>query len=67
MNGPLIIQASVLHDFYVQVFLRTGVPEADAHLAAAVRLESGVCVAAEQLWKASHNLSCATGGPHSLY
>ena len=42
MNGPLIIQASVLHDFYVQVFLRTGVPEADAHLAAAVRLESAL-------------------------
>ena len=42
MNGPLIIQASVLHDFYVQVFLRTGVPEADAHMAAAVRLESAL-------------------------
>src|SRR6516165_9241765 len=42
MNGPLIIQASVLHDFYVQVFLRTGVPEADAHLAAAVRLEGAL-------------------------
>src|SRR5205823_13774088 len=42
MNGPLIIQASVLHDFYVQVFLRTGVPEADAHLAAAVRLQSAL-------------------------
>ena len=42
MNGPLIIQTSVLHDFYVQVFLRTGVPEADAHLAAAVRLEGAL-------------------------
>ncbi len=42
MNGPLIIQASVLHDFYVQVLVRTGVPEADAQLAAAVRLESAL-------------------------
>src|SRR5207244_9424019 len=42
MNGPLIIQASVLHDFYVQVLVRTGVPEADAHLAAAVRLEGAL-------------------------
>src|SRR2546430_17226538 len=42
MNGPLIIQASVLHDFYVQVLVRTGAPEADAPLAAAVRLESAL-------------------------
>jgi len=42
MNGPLIIQASVLHDFYVQVLVRTGAPEADAQLAAAVRLESAL-------------------------
>jgi len=42
MNGPLIIQSSVLHDFYVQVLVRTGVPEADAQLAAAVRLESAL-------------------------
>jgi LDH2 family malate/lactate/ureidoglycolate dehydrogenase len=42
MNGPLIIQASVLHDFYVQVLVRTGVLEADAHLAAAVRLEGAL-------------------------
>jgi LDH2 family malate/lactate/ureidoglycolate dehydrogenase len=42
MNGPLVIQASVLHDFYVQVLVRTGVPEADAHLAAAVRLEGAL-------------------------
>ncbi len=42
MSGVLIIQASVLHDFYVQVLVRTGVPEADAQLAAAVRLESAL-------------------------
>ena len=42
MSGPLLIQASVLHDFYVQVLVRTGVPEADAQLAAAVRLESAL-------------------------
>jgi LDH2 family malate/lactate/ureidoglycolate dehydrogenase len=42
VNGPLVIQASVLHDFYVQVLVRTGVPEADAQLAAAVRLESAL-------------------------
>src|SRR5262245_37558488 len=42
MHGPLVIQASVLHDFYVQVLVRTGVPEADAQLAAAVRLEGAL-------------------------
>jgi len=42
VSGPLLIQASVLHDFYVQVLVRTGVPEADAQLAAAVRLESAL-------------------------
>jgi LDH2 family malate/lactate/ureidoglycolate dehydrogenase len=42
VSGPLLIQASVLHDFYVQVLVRTGVPEADAHLAAAVRLEGAL-------------------------
>src|ERR671923_1813932 len=42
MNGPLVIQASVLHDFYVQVLVRSGVPEADAQLAAAVRLEGAL-------------------------
>jgi LDH2 family malate/lactate/ureidoglycolate dehydrogenase len=42
MNGPFVIQASVLHDFYVQVLVRVGVPEADAQLAAAVRLEGAL-------------------------
>ena len=42
MSGVLSIPASVLHDFYVQVLVRTGVPEADAHLAAAVRLEGAL-------------------------
>jgi hypothetical protein len=42
VSGPLLIQASVLHDFYVQVLVRTGVPEADAQLAAAVRLEGAL-------------------------
>jgi len=42
MNGPLVIRAPVLHDFYVQVLERTGVPEADAQLAAAVRLEGAL-------------------------
>jgi L-2-hydroxycarboxylate dehydrogenase (NAD+) len=42
VSGVLSIQASVLHDFYVQVLVRTGVPEADAQLAAAVRLEGAL-------------------------
>ena len=42
MHAPLMIQASVLYDFYVQVFVRAGVPQEDAHRAAAVRLESAL-------------------------
>jgi hypothetical protein len=42
VSRPRMIQASVLHDFYVQVLVRTGMPEADAHLAAAVRLEGAL-------------------------
>jgi len=42
MNGPLVIRAAVLRDFYVQVMERTGLPEADAQLAAAVRLEGAL-------------------------
>ena len=42
MNAPLVIQASVLQNFYVQILVRTGMPEADAQLAAAVRLESAL-------------------------
>ena len=36
------IQPSVLHDFTVEVFVRAGVPRADAQRAAAVRLESAL-------------------------
>src|SRR5262245_61385821 len=42
MHAPLMIQASILHDFFVQVFVRAGVPQEDAHCAAAVRLESAL-------------------------
>jgi len=37
-----VIQPDVFYDFTVQVFVRVGVPREDAHLAAAVRLESAL-------------------------
>jgi LDH2 family malate/lactate/ureidoglycolate dehydrogenase len=42
MHAALVIQASVLYDFYVQVLMRAGVPREDAQLAAEVRLESAL-------------------------
>src|SRR4029434_263740 len=42
MHAPLMIQASVLYDFYLQVFVKASVPQEDAHRAAAVRLESAL-------------------------
>jgi LDH2 family malate/lactate/ureidoglycolate dehydrogenase len=42
MHAALVIQAPVLYDFYVQVFVTAGVPQEDAHRAAAVRLESAL-------------------------
>ena len=40
MTTPGVMQAATLHDFHVHVYRHAGVPADDAHLAAAVRVES---------------------------
>ena len=46
MSGVLSIQVSVLHDFYVQVLVRTGVPDLSTFVASVIQADQlGVSIA----------------------